>query len=100
MANFDHAILLQNTDPLLPELLKVYQKQGIRNSTPDNKVIGPAIKNKLVEMHPECRLVITRDITTCENMIEIFHSLLKDKLKIARMRFQSKDDVAAVKYFK
>lgn len=33
LKNFDHALILQDNDPLLPELLKVYDKQGIKKST-------------------------------------------------------------------
>jgi 6-pyruvoyltetrahydropterin/6-carboxytetrahydropterin synthase len=99
--NFDHALLLQEKDPLLKPILEVYEKQGIRNGAPDNTQKGPAFKCELGYAMPECRVVITRDISTCENFIELLYALLKDKLNIKRMRFQSnaRNLIAAQKDF-
>jgi 6-pyruvoyltetrahydropterin/6-carboxytetrahydropterin synthase len=96
MRNFDHALLLQDTDPLLPVVLAIYEKQGILHGAPDNTNTGVKFKSEFAEVMPECRLVITKKITTVENMLEIFYAYLKDRLNIKRMRFQSKDDVVAV----
>jgi 6-pyruvoyltetrahydropterin/6-carboxytetrahydropterin synthase len=89
MQNFDHALLLQDTDPLLKPILEVYEKQGIRNGAPDNIQKGPAFKCDLGYAMPECRVVVTKKISTCENLVELFYELLKDKLKIKSIRFQS-----------
>jgi 6-pyruvoyltetrahydropterin/6-carboxytetrahydropterin synthase len=101
MQNFDHALLLQDIDPLLKPILDVYEKQGIKNGTPDNVQKGTAFKCDLGYAVPDCRLVVTKNITTCENMVELFHLLLKDKLKIKKMRFQSNaaNIIAATKEF-
>jgi 6-pyruvoyltetrahydropterin/6-carboxytetrahydropterin synthase len=101
MQNFDHALLLQDIDPLLQPILDTYTKQGIRNGTPDNTTTGAAFKCDLGYAIPDCRLVVTKEITTCENFIRLFHLLLKDKLNIKRMRFQSNADkiVAAEQEF-
>ena len=32
LKNFDHATILREDDPLLPAILEVYEKQGIKNS--------------------------------------------------------------------
>jgi 6-pyruvoyltetrahydropterin/6-carboxytetrahydropterin synthase len=89
MQNFDHALLLQEGDPLLEAILGVYEKQGIKGGHKDNTQRGPAFKTSLACAMPECRVVVTKKISTCENMVEIFHELLKDKLKIKSLRFQS-----------
>ena len=34
LQNFDHALILREDDPLLPAILAVYEKQGIRNGAP------------------------------------------------------------------
>ncbi len=31
LKNFDHALILRKDDPLLPAVLDVYEKQGIKN---------------------------------------------------------------------
>ena len=36
--NFDHALVLREDDPLLPAILDVYEKTGIKNGTPQNKM--------------------------------------------------------------
>lgn len=89
MQNFDHALLLQDCDPLLPVVFEVYEKQGIRNGHKDNLQRGTAFKCDLAYAIPECRIVVTKKISTCENMAELFHELLKDKLNIKSIRFQS-----------
>jgi 6-pyruvoyltetrahydropterin/6-carboxytetrahydropterin synthase len=89
MQNFDHALLLQEGDPLMEAILGVYEKQGIKNGHKDNIQRGTAFKCNLGYAVPESRLVVTKKISTCENMVELFHELLKDKLKIKRLRFQS-----------
>jgi len=89
MQNFDHALLLQEGDPLLEAILGVYEKQGIKAGHKDNTQKGTAFKCSLGYAVPECRLVVTRDISTCENLVKLFHELLKDKLKVKSLRFQS-----------
>jgi len=97
--NFDHALLLQETDPLLPVVREVYKTQGILNGDKDNTNIGDKFKNELAESFGECRLIVTKKISTVENLIEIFYSLLKDKLPIKYIALNSKCDVGAKRYF-
>ncbi|MDR2043678.1 MAG: 6-carboxytetrahydropterin synthase [Clostridium sp.] len=89
LRNFDHALILQEKDPLLPEILKVYERQGIKDGDKDNRSIGLPIDNEFAKAYPESRLVVVKKVATCENLIEVFHSLLKDKLNIKAMRFTS-----------
>ncbi len=95
LKNFDHALILQEEDPLLQPLLDVYVKQGIRDGAPTNTMVGAAFENELAKAYPECRLVVVKKVATCENLIEVFHSLLKDKLNITRMTFSSGDNSAS-----
>lgn len=89
LKNFDHALILQENDPLLPEVLKVYENQGIRNGAPTNTNMGVAFDTDLAKAYPECRLIVVKKVATCENLIELFYSLLKDKLNIKKMTFTS-----------
>ncbi|GHS90207.1 hypothetical protein AGMMS49957_15560 [Synergistales bacterium] len=98
LVNFDHALILQEEDPLLPEVLKAYEKQGIRSGAPSNKAVGGAIDTALAKAYPECRLVVVKKVATCENLIELFYSLLKDKLNIKRLTFTSGDNAATAKF--
>uniref|UniRef100_UPI00248DD11A 6-pyruvoyl trahydropterin synthase family protein n=1 Tax=Cloacibacillus porcorum TaxID=1197717 RepID=UPI00248DD11A len=47
LKNFDHALILREDDPLLPAVLDVYEKQGIRNGAPSNTMKGPAFKTNV-----------------------------------------------------
>lgn len=98
MKNFDHALLLQDNDPLLPEVLKVYEAQGIKDGAPTNLTKGAAIDTELAKAYPECRLVVVKKVATCENLIELFYSLLKDKLNIKKMTFSSGDNSATADF--
>ena len=66
LRNFDHALVLREDDPLLPAVLDVYEKQGIRNGHPQNKMKGPAFKTELATAYPDCRLVVTKETLTVE----------------------------------
>ena len=44
LKNFDHALVLREDDPLLPALLDVYEKQGIKHSHTSNKMKGEAFQ--------------------------------------------------------
>ena len=48
--------------------------------------------------HPKARIVVVKKPATCENMLEIFHELLKNELNIKRMRFKSGDSCAIAEY--
>jgi 6-pyruvoyltetrahydropterin/6-carboxytetrahydropterin synthase len=98
LQNFDHALILQEDDPLLPELLKVYEQQGIRNGTDSNRTKGLPIDTALAKAYPECRLVVVQKVATCENLIELFYSLLQDKLNIKKMTFTSGANGASATY--
>lgn len=89
LKNFDHALILREDDPLLPAVLGVYEKQGIRNGAPSNTMKGPAFKTELATAYPECRLVVTKETMTVDGMIKIVYDLLKDKLNIVKLTFSS-----------
>lgn len=89
LQNFDHALVLREDDPLLPAILDVYEKQGIKNGSPQNTMKGPAFKTDLAIAYPECRLVVTKETMTVEGMIKIVYDLLKDKLNIVKITFTS-----------
>lgn len=46
LKNFDHALILREDDPLLPAVLDVYEKQGIRNGAPQNQMKGAAFQDR------------------------------------------------------
>lgn len=98
LKNFDHALILQQEDPLLPGILEAYEKQGIRNGSPSNTMLGLPFDNGLAKAYPECRLVVVEKVATCENLIEVFHSLLKDKFNIKKMTFASGDNCASSEF--
>lgn len=98
LKNFDHGLILQEEDPLLPGVLAAYVKQGIRDGAPSNTMVGPAFENSLAKAYPECRLVVVKKVATCENLIEVFHSLLKDKVNIKKMTFASGDNCASMEF--
>ncbi len=98
LKNFDHALILREDDPLLPAILDVYEKQGIKDGTPMNKMKGPAFKTELATAYPECRLVVTKETMTVEGMIKIVYDLLKDHLNIAKLTFKSGDNKASQCY--
>ena len=98
LKNFDHALILREDDPLLPAILSVYEKQGIKNGTPTNVMKGPAFKTELATAYPECRLVVTKETMTVEGMIKIVYDLLKDKLNIAKLTFTSGVNAASCEY--
>lgn len=98
LKNFDHALILRQDDPLLPAILDVYEKQGIRNGAPSNKMKGEAFYTELATAYPEARLVVTKETMTVEGMIKIVYDLLKDKLNIARLTFTSGVNAATQEY--
>ena len=98
LKNFDHALILREDDPLLPAVLEVYEKQGIRNGARTNTMKGVAFENELCKAYPECRLVVTKETMTVEGMIKIVYSLLKDKLNIVRLTFTSGVNAATETY--
>lgn len=98
LQNFDHALILREDDPLLPAILDVYEKQGIKNGHPQNKMKGPAFRTELATAYPECRLVVTKETMTVEGMIKIVYGLLKKKLNIAKITFTSGVNAASQEY--
>lgn len=98
LKNFDHALILREDDPLLPAVLEVYEKQGIRHGHPQNTMKGVAFQTDLAVAHPDCRLVVTKETMTVEGMIKIVYELLKDKLNIAKITFTSGDNCASQEY--
>ena len=89
LKNFDHALVLREDDPLLPAILDVYEKQGIKDGSPRNTMKGPAFMTELATAYPDCRLVVTKETMTVEGMIKIVYDLLKDKLNIVKLTFTS-----------
>ncbi len=98
LKSFDHALILQKEDPLLPGVLAAYEEQGIRNGAPTNTMLGLPFDNELAKTYPECRLVVVKKVATCENLIEVFYLLLKDKLNIKKMTFVSGDNCASMDF--
>lgn len=98
LQNFDHALILREDDPLLPAILDVYEKQGIRNGAPQNTTKGEAFKTDLCTAYPECRLVVTKETMTVEGMIKMVYDLLKDKLNIAKLTFSSGVNAASAEF--
>lgn len=98
LQNFDHALILREDDPLLPAILEVYEKQGIKDGAPTNTMRGPAFKTDLATAYPDCRLVVTKETLTTEGMIKIVYDLLKDKLNIAKLTFTSGVNAASEEY--
>lgn len=98
LKNFDHALVLREDDPLLPAILNVYEKQGIKDGAPNNTMKGPAFKTELAAAYPECRLVVTKETMTVEGMIKIVYDLLKDKLNIVKLTFSSGVNMASEEY--
>ena len=98
LQNFDHAVILREDDPLLPAILEVYEKQGIKNGAPQNTMKGEAFKTELAAAYPDCRLVVTKETMTAEGMIKIVYDLLKDKLNISKITFKSGSNTASEEY--
>lgn len=98
LKNFDHALILREDDPLLPAILEVYEKQGIKDGSPRNTMKGEAFKTSLATAYPECRLVVTKETMTTEGMIKIVHELLKDKLNIVKLTFTSGVNAASAEF--
>src|SRR5574344_3127751 len=98
LQNFDHALILREDDPLLPAILDVYEKQGIKNGAPTNQMKGEDFKTELATAYPDCRLVVTKETMTVEGMIKIVYDLLKDKLNIAKLTFTSGGNAASQEY--
>lgn len=98
LKNFDHALILREDDPLLPAILSVYEKQGIKNGHPQNTMKGEAFETTLATAYPNCRLVVTKETMTVEGMIKIVYDLLKDKLNIAKLTFSSGVNKASQEY--
>ena len=98
LKNFDHALILRDDDPMLPAILGVYEKQGIKNGSPTNQMKGVAFKTELATAYPDCRLVVTKETMTVEGMIKIVYDLLKDKLNIAKITFTSGVNAASCEY--
>lgn len=58
LKNFDHAIVLREDELLLPVILDVYEKQGIKKGHPQNKIKGEAFKTPPFTSYPDYRLVV------------------------------------------
>ena len=98
LKNFDHALILREDDPILPAILEVYEKQGIKNGAPQNTLKGEAFNTELATAYPNARIVVTKESMTVEGMIKIVYDLLKDKLNIAKITFESGGNTATENY--
>lgn len=98
LKNFDHALILREDDPLLPAVLDVYEKQGIKDGHKNNVMKGAAFETALCKAYPDSRLVVTKETMTVEGMIKIVYDLLKDKLNIAKITFTSGVNAAYEEY--
>jgi 6-pyruvoyltetrahydropterin/6-carboxytetrahydropterin synthase len=97
--HFHHATLFQEGDPLLDAVIAVYKKEGINND-PEHCVPLKKIDHALAWSYPEYRIVVTKKVSTCENLCELFYELLKDKMPIKKITFRSSSMNAASKEFK
>lgn len=86
--NFHHATLFQEGDPLLDVMLEAYKKNGIVND-PKHCVPLKKLAHPLVWSYPEYRIVVTKKVSTCENICEMFYEVLKDKMPIKKITFRS-----------
>ena len=98
LQNFDHALILREDDPILPMILKVYEEEGIKNGADTNQNIGPEFNSILAKAYPQSRLVVTKETMTTEGMIKIVYDLLKDKLNISKITFNSGENTASEIY--
>lgn len=98
LMNFDHGLILQEDDPILPVIKEVYQKQGIFNGAESNRNLGIEFDTHLAKAYPNARLVVVKKVATAENLIEVFYDLLKDKLNIRKLTFTSGDNCAVERY--
>ena len=98
LKNFDHALILRKDDPILPAILDVYEKQGIKDGHPQNTMKGEPFCTEYAKAYPDCRLVVTKETMTVEGMIKIVYDLLKSKLNIAKITFVSGDNTASQEY--
>lgn len=89
LQNFDHALILREDDPLLPAILEVYEKQGIKDGHKLNTMTGEPFKTVWAKAYPRSRIVVTKETMTVEGMIKIVYDLLKDKLPIVKLTFKS-----------
>ena len=96
--NFDHALILQENDPILPKIIEVYENQNIFNGAETNRNLGVEFDTHLAKAYPKARLVVVKKLATAENLIEVFHDLLKDKLNIKKMTFVTGDNCAVERY--
>ena len=97
--HFHHASMFQEGDPLLDAVLEVYKKEGVRND-PEYCVPLKKIDHPLAWSYPEYRIVVTKKVSTCENLCELFYALLKDKMPIKKITMRSSSINAASKVFK
>ena len=86
--NFHHGTILEEGDPLIETILSTYEEAGIRNGAKGTEA-PKALDHPLVKSYPECRVSITKKVSSCENMCEIFYELLKDKMNIKKITFRS-----------
>jgi 6-pyruvoyltetrahydropterin/6-carboxytetrahydropterin synthase len=80
-------------------VIGVYKKHGIHNDA-KNCVPLKKIDHPLAWSYPEYRIVVTKKVSTCENLCELFYELLKDKMPIKKITFRSSSMNAATKTFK
>ena len=98
LKNFDHALILREDDPLLPAILDVYEKQGIKNGHPQNTMQGEACKTELATAYPDSRLVVAKEAMTVEGTLKIVYDLLNDKREHAKITFTSGVNAASAEF--
>ena len=96
--HFHHASLFQEGDPLLDAVLAVYKEHGINNDA-EHCVPLKKIDHALAWSYPEYRIVVTKKVSTCENLCELFYELLKDKMPVKKVTFRSSSINAATRVF-
>ena len=76
----------------------IVKKHGVNND-PENCVPLKKIDHPLAWSYPEYRIVVTKKVSTCENLCELFYELLKDKMPIKKITYRSSSMNCASKVF-
>ena len=96
--HFHHATVFEQGDPLLEATIDAYKKDGTNNNYDYCKPLKK-IDHELAWSYPEYRIVVTKKVSSCENLCELFHALLKDKMPIKKITMRSSLMNAASKEF-
>ena len=86
LKNFDHALILREDDPLLPAVLDVYEKQGIKDGAPNNVMKVLPSRRSLLPHTRTAGWSSPKETLTVEGRSKLY-DLLKDQLNIVKLTF-------------